>query len=466
MDEKKKDLEINYSTGVHLSYSAGSFLNDFLSTVLAMWVFKFYETEVFLSIWYITIGIVIYGIWNMVNDPFAGHISDLPIPLTKKLGKRFAWFLITALPTALIFAFIFMPPMEMNEIYIFLWILIILCLFDTLFSFLTINWQSIYPDKFRSQKERTKIGAIQIIMSLIGMVLGLSFPFLIITQKAPGENIPSYFLMGWIVSVIVLITIILMIPGMREDREMIDRMLKKDKQKEKKKNYIEKIKYAAKQKNFVSYLFAYLAQNVVMALLLSSLPYWIQYVSHIDSSLLPVLIFSFLLGSLVSVPLWLWVARKYGNRIGYMFGTGGSAVCLFAGLFVINIIGVFIVLICTGFFMTASWTLLYPCFSDVIDEIVVETGKRDDGIYYGIRTFFGRLCIIIQAITFAILHTITNFQPTSTEQTAEAQFGIVLGMFFVPAIFYMIGFLFMWRVYDLKPEKVQKIKNQLIQFNL
>ena len=169
MDEKKKDLEINYSTGVHLSYSAGSFLNDFLSTVLAMWVFKFYETEVFLSIWYITIGIVIYGFWNMVNDPFAGHISDLPIPLTKKLGKRFAWFLMTALPTALIFAFIFMPPMEMNEIHIFLWVLIILCLFDTLFSFLTINWQSIYPDKFRSQKERTKIGAIQIIMSLIGI---------------------------------------------------------------------------------------------------------------------------------------------------------------------------------------------------------------------------------------------------------------------------------------------------------
>ena len=452
------------STKIHTSYALGSFFNDFIATALSIWVFKFYETEVFLPIAFITLAVVIYGFWNMVNDPIAGHISDKNIQFMKTKGKRFSWFIITAIPCSLIFVFIFTPPVS-NEFIIFLWMLAFLCIFDTLFSFLTINWQAIFPDKFRSQKERTKVAGFQILFSLLGLTVGMIIPLLIITTGPPGANIESYFITALIITIICTITVLIMLPGMREDRQMIDRTFQIEKR-EDRESYIKKLKFAVKQKNFMAYLSAYLAQTTVMALLLASIPYWAQYVTGITPVEEIILLLVFLLASVASAPIWIKVARKYGNRIGYMCGTGGTAIFLIIAMFVTDFYGIIVCMVLIGISMGATWTLIYPCFSDVIDEIVVETERRDEGVYYGLRTFFGRLSIVIQALTFGILHILTRFNPKATVQSTLAQWGIIIGMFAVPAFFYFIGFLCIWKIYDLKPEKVQNIKKKLRELNL
>ncbi len=466
MSKTSEDEIIEYgsSTKTHTSYALGSFFNDFIATALSMWVFKFYETEVFLPILLITIAVVIYGIWNMVNDPIAGHISDRNIQFMKTRGKRFTWFIITAIPCSLVFVFIFTPPAS-TELIIFLWVLAFLCLFDTLFSFMTISWQAIFPDKFRSQKERTKVAGLQILFSLVGLTIGMIIPLLIITTGPPGTNIGSYFITALIITIICIITVFLMIPGMREDKEMIERTFRFEK-KEDREPYLKILKFAIKQKNFMAYLFAYLAQTTVMALLLASIPYWAQYITGITPMEEIILLLVFLLASVTSAPVWIKVARKYGNRIGYMCGTGGTALFLIIAMFFTSFYGIMIYMVLIGISMGATWTLIYPCFSDVIDEIVVKTGKRDEGVYYGFRTFFGRLAIVIQALTFGIIHPLTRFNPEATTQSNLAQWGILVGMFAVPAFFYFIGFLCMWRIYDLKPKKVQDLKKKLIDLNI
>ncbi|MFW9901479.1 MAG: hypothetical protein ACFFDY_09330, partial [Candidatus Thorarchaeota archaeon] len=70
------------------------------------------------------------------------------------------------------------------------------------------------------------------------------------------------------------------------------------------------------------------------------------------------------------------------------------------------------------------------------------------------------------ALTFGIIHPLTSFDPTASTQSLQAQWGINIGMFAVPALFYLIGFLFMWRIYDLKPNKVLVNKQRLIELNL
>ena len=220
MNELKVLDSIQYSTKVHASYALGSFFVDFLATALSFLVFKFYETEVFLDLPLLTAVIIIYGIWNMFNDPFAGYILNRNIKYMKRFGKRFTWFLITGIPCSIIFFLIFIPPI-INEFTIFFWLLFTLCLLDTLFSFLIISYQSIYPDKFRSQKERTKVGGIQILYSLFGLTLGTLIPTFIITTNAPGTNINSYITVGLIVTIICISIFLLMIHGMRENSQRL-----------------------------------------------------------------------------------------------------------------------------------------------------------------------------------------------------------------------------------------------------
>jgi GPH family glycoside/pentoside/hexuronide:cation symporter len=465
MSEKEELPEMGHSTRIHASYALGSFFDDFIITCLGIMVFKFYETEIFLPILFITIAISIYGLWNMINDPLAGHISDLPVEFMKRWGKRFTWFLIAAIPCSIMFMLIFLSPTN-NELTIFIWLILSLCIFDTLFSFMMINWQKVFPDKFRTQKERTKVGGIQILFSLFGLMVGMILPILFITSGKPGTNIPSYFTVGTIVTVICIVIAILIIPGMREDREMIERTFRIDIKEKDHESFFHKLKFALKQKNFIAYLMAYLAQTTVMVLMLASVPYWTLYVVNVDQFTVLIALFAFLLSSVASAPFWIKIARKYGNRIGYMCGTGGSAIFLILTMFIWNFPFFIIGFIFIGASMGATWSLIYVCFSDVIDDIVLKTGKREEGIYYGFRTFIGRLSIVIQAITLGIVHTLTNFEPKASTQSIQAQWGIVIGMFAVPAFFYLIGFLCMWRLYDLKPEKVQSIKNKLKELNL
>ena len=128
---------------------------------------------------------------------------------------------------------------------------------------------------------------------------------------------------------------------------------------------------------------------------------------------------------------------------------------------------IFIALIGVG--IGAIWVLMYPCFSDVIDDIVIETEKRQEGAYTGIRTFFGRFPIVIQAIAFALVHPLTGYiagaPPGKMSQPPLAQFGIRFLMVGLPMIFYFIGFLLMWKVYTLDKACVAENK-ELLQSKL
>ena len=325
-----------------------------------------------------------------------------------------------------------------------------------------INWQAIYPDKFRSHEERTRVGAIQTILSNFGLVIGILVPFLIISEG----NVGSYLIMAVVTTIILIIIAIFMIPGTVEEQEQIEKSFLID-EKKKDNSFTKTLKFAIKEKNFVAYLVAYLAQVTVMVVMLASIPYWVEYVLDADPLLEYLLFVPFLLAGVLSVPLWIRVSRKYGNRVGYMFGTGLTAVFLILTLIPLNIYGSFVMMALIGISMGATWSLMYPTFSDVIDEIVVKTGYREEGFYYGIRRLFSRLSIVIQAVTFGIMHTITGFNPEPHSiQTPLAQWGIMIGMLAVPAFFYLLGFLAMWKIYDLKPNKVREIKKQLEELKL
>jgi GPH family glycoside/pentoside/hexuronide:cation symporter len=450
--------EIRFSSKTHASYALGSFFDDFLSTAFSVQVFFFYEKEIFLPTAFVAIAFVLYGIWNMFNDPLVGYISEIPTRFTKRWGKRFPWFMLTAIPCAVIFTFIFSPPLSLDSLGTFFYLLIFICLFDFFFSFWNTNWMATFPVKFRSHRERTKVAAFQTPLSQVGLALGMLLPPLFFTYNNPR----SYILQGLVVSLICVGVVLLMIPSMREDPATRELSLKVQVVQESRPPYFQTLKKALKEKNFIAYLMAYLGQTVMMVVVLASVPYLVTDILHLtDPDAETYISAMVLIGGLIMVPVWIKVARKFGNRVGYMCGTGLTAMVLITFLFVADLTQAMVCGFLVGMTMSATWTLLYPTFSDVIDEIVVKAGKRNEGIYYGFRTFFGRLSIVIQAVAFWVIHTLTGYVQDALTQTDLALWGIRIQMAVIPMIFYLIGFVFMWRVYDLKPLKVQDIKKQL-----
>ncbi|MFX0070599.1 MAG: MFS transporter [Candidatus Hermodarchaeota archaeon] len=453
--------EIQHSTGIHTSYSVGGFLDNFLTAAFTIRVIGFYEDEVLLPIILVGIAYTIYGFWNMINDPIAGYVSDRPNRLTKRWGRRFPWFITSAIPCAIIYLLIFTVPSG-SELTLFIWLLIIICLFDLCFSFWTINWNAIFPDKFRSIKERTKVAGMYTILGMIGLALGMLLPPLFITYG----NRDTYVIAAIIVMTISIICAILMIPSMREEREVIDRVLRLTIDKEKEDSFYQVLKIAVKQKNFMAFLMVYLAQMVLTVLMLSSFYYWVRYILRLEAETEIYISAAFLLGGMLSVPLWVILGRKFGNKKAITIGAALTTLLFIPFLFISTLMLTIISAILLGVGVGAIWTLRVPAFSDVIDELVIKTGKRNEGIYYGIMTFFGRLSIVIGAVSIAIVHVMTNYIPGAESQTPLALWGIRVIIALIPMIFYFIGFLIIWKVYDLDLNKVQILQKELKKSNL
>ena len=127
-----------------------------------------------------------------------------------------------------------------------------------------------------------------------------------------------------------------------------------------------------------------------------------------------------------------------------------------------------IVFILWGFGLGGFWTMLAPTFGDVINESIVINQKRQEGIYNGFLQFFGRLAILVQAISFATVHTITGFQEGQglASQPGSAIWGVHVHFALIPTIFMLIGTIIFWKFYDLTPDKVHLHQEKIIELNL
>jgi len=105
-------------------------------------------------------------------------------------------------------------------------------------------------------------------------------------------------------------------------------------------------------------------------------------------------------------------------------------------------------------------------FADVIDENIVTTKQRNEGLFNGFNAFIYRFSIVIQAIIFGVVHELTGFDEGAVTQSDLAIVGIHISMALIPGIFMLFGTAIFWIYYDLTPKKSEKIRSKLKEFGL
>jgi Na+/melibiose symporter-like transporter len=457
-NSKTEEEKFAYSSGVHWSYGIGGFLTNFTTTALGVRLTYFYINEIGLAVILYGIANILLGFWNMINDPLMGYLSDGKYNFQKKWGRRFPWFVPTAIGCGVFYMLIFLVPFN-AMIGMFIWLIIMSFSYELTYTTWNANYIALYPEKFRSEKERTKVAGINTATGQLGVAFGILLPPLLITEG----QLDSYIITAVIIMLINIVFAILMIPGMREGKELRSKKIELQETEHNIKNFFESLKYVAKQKNLGIYLFAYLAHQVLTFLMLAMLPFWTNYlVDSIDASTAElILAAAFLLGGLISVPFWMKIGRKYGNRKGLFYGMFATSLFFIPMMFISNLIVTAITILILGFGIGAMWTLMYPGFSDVLDENVLITEQRREGTYNGVRMFIGRFGSVLQGMAITLVFTFTGFVEGSPTQTPLAIFGIRILMALIPMLFYFVASIMIWKFSDLSKEKVSKIKEEL-----
>ena len=457
--------EIRHSKKVMSSYGVGFFINEFIQGVLLFLYFFFYEVEVGLASWMTGLGLVIYATWDAFNDPLIGYLCDRPFSFTKKWGRRFPWILLGFIPMLISFVLIFSPPnvsAQEQPWTIFGWLVFTLCLFDTCESFFTANYFSLYPDKFRTDEERRTVSGMSIYLGIIGVVFAALLPPMIIEFG----NVGTYALMAWICVLINFFCLFLMVPGIREDKQTLEIYLEKYEELEKE-PLIKTLKLASKHKSLVAFLFFYLTYLTLTNMVQASFIYWVRFIINGDESDVLYVMVLLLSGVMIGIPLWLKYNKKSGdNRKTMIYSAVALIIITVFFTIITNLIGLLILALIWGMAFGGFWTMYYIVYGDVIDESIAETGIRREGFYAGLRRFFGNLAKVTQAIYFAVVHELTGFVEGADTQTPLAQLGILLLFGIIPAITMSIGFILFYRVYDITPEKVKKIKEKLLALKI
>ena len=457
-------VEIRHTALSKLSYGVGNIIPDFMGAVLGVVLLFFYETEVGLSTWLTGLALIIFAVWDGINDPIVGYLSDLPNRFTGRWGRRFPWIVASFVPMVFVFVLIFYPPAGAPEWAVFTWLIVMTCLFDTLESFFVVNLYGLFPEKFRIEGERTSVATIITYFVIAGTIFGTVLPPLLIVT---GE-LHTYALVGWATIAICAVAYVLCLHGMRDDKSAVKRYLANYRSDDRK-PLISASVGALRQKNLLLYICFILGYFTLISSLSSSLLYFTKYVLVTNPDLVTRFLATLFGGALVGAPLWLLYVRKTRNNKSVLV-IGGLIVAVgaIAFSFVDSLAMYYAVLLVQGLGVGGLLVMMTPVFSDVIDESVIQTGVRNEGLFSGFRFLainFGR---VVSIIILAAVHEISGFleQGTIEAQPVAAIAGIRFHTGLIPGLFMLAGVLVFWAFYDLTPSRTAEIKKDLIREKL
>jgi GPH family glycoside/pentoside/hexuronide:cation symporter len=448
----------HYSFGYLLVFFMGGFFNTY--------VFYYYEVELGLPVAMLGLAFVIFAIWNMVNDPLMGYLTDRPFKWSRKYGFRAPWMLIGSIPYIICWWFLFAVPDSLIEISdpwpLFFYFIIIASLFDTFYSLFSIHINAGFTTYFRTDAERRRSSAINTtIPQILALFIGFTVPLIYIY----GDR-NSMILAQSIVVFLLIICVLFLIPGIRETENIKEAFLR-GYEKKGKTPYFKTIKSAFKKKNFVSTLLIFMALSLGSTLNTASAVYFMKDVLRLPLYNAVFTGLSWFLGYVLFIPFWSNISKRYGH------GKTMRLSCILIGLvylpylFISTLFLAVIFSFLGGFVAGSFWVTLGPVQADVYDEVTVSTGKHQEAMYEGIRTLFYRIALIGQAVIFVIVHIATGYNPNpNAVQTDLAVLGIRIHTGLIPSLLGFIAFIIMYKYYDLIGEKQKALKPRLKELRL
>ncbi len=440
------------------SYGLGKFLAEFMTGAFASLVFKFYETEIGLPAGLVAFAIILYSAWNAVNDPLIGFLTSKPTPLSNRFGRRFPWILAGSLACAASFLFIFIPPVSSLPVTL-LWFLVAICLYDGLYSVWEVNYQSVFPDRFRDPSVRARAAGIATLVGVFGVAGGAVLPTVFIRYGQPS----TYVTNALVFAVIGVLAALALIPGVRETPDMIRRFREQEAARVGKASFGKQIREAFSSKNFLAFILLYFFYQSATISMTASIHYIGDYVLGGRST---TLIFAGMLaGALAGIPLWMLARRRIKSNQILLAASAAALGLLCIPLFFAGSHTAFVAaMFAWGLAFGGFWMLMTPAMADVIDEIVVATGRRDDGVYIGFRAFAGRLAYAVQALSFWLTHWLTGF--AVDQRSPRALSGIRIHTALIPAVLLGIGVIVYLRMNTLTAESVEANRKKLEESGL
>ncbi|MHA1252679.1 MAG: MFS transporter [Candidatus Helarchaeota archaeon] len=436
------------------AYSLGQFSDTIAYQSFTYLIFTFYFGVIKINALYITIGFILWSIWNALNDPLIGVFSD---KTKTKWGRRKPWIVAATVPLGIIMYFLF-TPIGTTELAKFTYFFIIIVIFDGVYTAMSLNLTALFPEMYITEKERASVNSLRRYLTIVGLIVAYIIPTLIIEDLTNKYDYPytefQYQITGAVLGGILLGGMLITILwGIKERKEFRDDALKTP-------NFFKAIKYTLKNKSFLTYVVAGLMNWYVFGILPMVIPFYGTYVLGIekDSIWLSILLLVAFLMSIPGIFIWKVIGLKIGTRKGFMISMALLACGMIPFMFISDLIPGLITMAIVGIGLAGSIYYIDIIISDIIDEDELKTGVRREGGYYGVNALIIRLSTILTIVTIgSVLSTTGWYIYDPGAYSPQIELGLRSLMFIFPALALGIGILALY-FYPLHGKKLQEVR--------
>ena len=416
-----------------IGFGIGDIGGNALFTIMAFWLMNYLTDTVGLAAG--LAGIALWGakIWDAITDPIMGYISD---KTQTRWGRRRPYLFLGGVIALFSMVVMFYNPhfdVVNQQMQIFIWAVMAYCFLCTAFTIFNIPYSALTPDLTDDFHERTSLNGVRMFFAVIGTFLaaGAFLPIVgLFTPEGSVDKSQGYFAAGIIYGIVIMVVTFVTFFSVREKK-------------------VEKSSLAFSSKIFKSYLralrnrpfllilFPYALNLIGTTIISQNLQYYFKYIFAAEN-LTAYSLLALLGCTMLFIPLWTPLIKRIGKNIAYAIGLFIIAfACLmvfslahkFGVVFMIVMMGI------AGIGLAAAYIAPWTMIPDTVEYDQRKSGVREEGIYYGLWTFFSKTGQAIAALIGGFILQVTAYVANAAVQGNEALLGIRFLLGPVPASF-------------------------------
>ena len=368
-----------------IAYGLGSFGLESLYTVFVGFYMFYYIDELGLAVAMAAIINVIYAIWDAVNDPLVGFLSD---NTRTRWGRRRPW-LLTGLPfyvSILVLVYAVPKPFLQGNT-LFWYALVIFFLFEAAYTIMAVNYGALFPELFQAFRERARAGSYYQGLSMLGELVGFSIPPFI---YAKFGFVPMAIGFAGVAGIALFLAIL----RNKEDPQAL---------KAPPLDLKEAFGEVLKDRPFLLFTIALTFTTFTTGVYTLATPFWVKYTLAASPQVTSLIFATVFIVAILSVSIWGRFVRIQGIKRSWLWAVGlmaASAIILgLASNVVLGAIGAAV----AGAGLGGGQVCREMIMANFVDRNLKRTGHRREGIYYSLLRVIGKLSKIVQSLALVLL---------------------------------------------------------------
>ncbi|MEM9907511.1 MAG: MFS transporter [Cyanobacteria bacterium P01_D01_bin.44] len=384
--------------------------------------------------------LLIGKIWDAINDPIVGMLSDRT---RTKWGRRYPWIALTTLPFGIAFFFNWIVPgFATTQVAKFWYYVFISVAFQVFFTTTNLPYSVLTAEMTQDYDERTELTSFRLSFSLTGAVLILAIG--LVASQLIVDEAQRYAVLGALGGIVSIGTMIWCVLGTfghtKCQAEYQGRSINEQADVDET-PFLQQLLIVFSNVPFLFvvgiYMFSWLALQITATII----PYYVTFWMGQDNYFLAALLVQ---GTAIIMMFFCSLLSKRIGKKGLYFLGSGVWVCVQIGLFFLepgNLRLMYGLCILASFGVATAYIVPWSILPDVIELDELKTGRRREGAFYAFMTLLqkGGLALGIFLVSLAL--ETSGFVKEAAQQPDSALWAIRFFMGPVPLVLLICGMI-------------------------